>query len=103
MLSDLSTHFTSFSRLPFAAASIGQVHTATLSASSSPTGKDEEVAIKIQFPGVVKSIESDLGYMNWLLSVGGVLPRGLFLDRTVQVRFFPFPLPRARLMEGENR
>ena len=59
--------------------------------------------MKIQFPGVVKSIESDLGYMNWLLSVGGVLPRGLFLDRTVQVRFFPFPLPRARLMERESR
>jgi len=52
--------------------------------------------VKIQFPGVVKSIESDLGYMSWLLGVGGVLPPGLFLDRTVQVRFallflFPFP------------
>ena len=99
-----STHFTSFSRLPFAAASIGQVHTATLSASSSPTGKEEEVAVKIQFPGVVKSIESDLGYMYWLLGVGGVLPRGLFLDRTVQVRFFPLPLPRRQTDgERENR
>ena len=96
-----STHFTTFSRLPFAAASIGQVHTATLSASSSPTGKDEEVAVKIQFPGVVKSIESDLGYMNWLLGVGGVLPRGLFLDRTVQVRFFPF-LPSLCETDGEG-
>ena len=59
--------------------------------------------MKIQFPGVVKSIESDLGYMNWLLGVGGVLPPGLFLDRTVQVRFPRSSFsPSQRETDGER-
>ncbi|EMD32845.1 hypothetical protein CERSUDRAFT_108633 [Gelatoporia subvermispora B] len=80
-----SDHFESFDRLPFAAASIGQVHSATLAASSSPTGKPERVAVKIQFPNIVNSIESDLGYVKLLLTASKLLPRGLFLDRTIQV------------------
>lgn len=36
---DWATKFTSFERVPFAAASIGQVHAAVLNASVSPTGK----------------------------------------------------------------
>jgi predicted unusual protein kinase regulating ubiquinone biosynthesis (AarF/ABC1/UbiB family) len=80
-----STHFTSFDHIPFAAASIGQVHRAVLSASSSPTGKEEPVAVKIQFPNIVNSIESDLGYVKMLLTAGSLLPKGLFLDRTIQV------------------
>lgn len=77
--------FSSFDRVPFAAASIGQVHSATLSAASSPTGKEEPVAVKIQFPNIVNSIESDLGYVKLLLTAGSLLPKGLFLDRTIQV------------------
>lgn len=80
-----ASNFTSFDRVPFAAASIGQVHHAVLSASSSPTGKEENVAVKIQFPNIAESIGSDLGYVKMLLSVGGLLPKGLFLDRTIQV------------------
>src|ERR1700720_2639816 len=80
-----STYFTSFDRIPFAAASIGQVHRAVLSASSSPTRKEEKVAVKIQFPNIVNSIESDLGYVKMLLTAGSLLPKGLFLDRTIQV------------------
>ncbi|KAF7975963.1 hypothetical protein HWV62_8096 [Athelia sp. TMB] len=83
--SPFTTHFTSFTKTPFAAASIGQVHSAVLRASSSPTGKEERVAVKVQFPDIRKSIESDLGYVGMLLSMGGVLPKGLFLDRTIQV------------------
>lgn len=79
-------HFVSFDRLPFAAASIGQVHSAVLAASSSPTGKDEPVAVKIQFPNIVNSIESDLGYVKLLLTAGRLLPKGLFLDKTIAVR-----------------
>ncbi|THH29978.1 hypothetical protein EUX98_g4215 [Antrodiella citrinella] len=75
--------FTQFDRIPFAAASIGQVHSAMLSASASPTGKEEKVAVKIQFPSIVNSIESDLGYVKMLLTAGRLLPKGLFLDRTV--------------------
>lgn len=83
--STYSMHFTSFDRIPFAAASIGQVHHAVLSASSSPTGKEEPVAVKVQFPNIVSSIESDLGYVKMLLTAGSLLPKGLFLDRTIQV------------------
>jgi len=78
-------HFSSFDRIPFAAASIGQVHSAMLAASSSPTGKEEPVAVKIQFPNIVNSIESDLGYVKFLLTAGKLLPKGLFLDRTIEV------------------
>jgi len=82
-----ATNFTTFDRIPFAAASIGQVHKAVLSASASPTGREEPVAVKIQFPNITNSIESDLGYMTLLLTAGKFLPKGLFLDKTIQVRF----------------
>ena len=79
-------NFTTFERIPFAAASIGQVHSATLAPDVSPTGKEERVAVKIQFPNIVNSINSDLGYVKLLLTAGRLLPKGLFLDRTIQVR-----------------
>ncbi|KAI9061828.1 ABC1-domain-containing protein [Trametes sanguinea] len=78
-------NFESFDRLPFAAASIGQVHSAVLKASVSPTGSPARVAVKVQFPNIVNSINSDLGYVKMLLTAGKLLPRGLFLDRTIQV------------------
>ncbi len=80
------SYFESFDRIPFAAASIGQVHNAILAAAVSPTGKDEHVAVKIQFPNIAHSIESDLGYVKILLTAGKLLPKGLFLDKTIQVR-----------------
>lgn len=84
---DWSTRFASFDRIPFAAASIGQVHSAVLSAESSPTGVPARVAVKIQFPNIASSIDTDLGYIKLLLTAGMFLPKGLFLDRTVQVGF----------------
>ncbi|KZT65108.1 ABC1-domain-containing protein [Daedalea quercina L-15889] len=78
-------NFETFDRLPFAAASIGQVHSAVLAAGASPTGKPAKVAVKIQFPNIANSIETDLGYVKMLLTAGRLLPRGLFLDRTIQV------------------
>lgn len=83
-----ATNFASFERIPFAAASIGQVHHAVLAASASPTGREERVAVKVQFPNIADSIASDLGYVKMLLTAGRLLPRGLFLDRTIQVRAF---------------
>ncbi|KIY44869.1 ABC1-domain-containing protein [Fistulina hepatica ATCC 64428] len=77
--------FESFERLPFAAASIGQVHRAVLSASASPTGEAAPVAVKVQFPNIARSIDSDLSYIRWLLTAGRLLPRGLFLDKTLSV------------------
>ena len=83
--SSWANNFVSFDRIPFAAASIGQVHTAVLAAAVLPTGKDERVAVKIQFPNIVNSIESDLGYIKILLTAGRLLPKGMFLDKTIQV------------------
>jgi len=48
--------FTAFDRTPVASASIGQVHRATL-------GDGEQVAVKIQRPGIQKIIEVDLEIM----------------------------------------
>lgn len=75
---DWRSKFQTFESVPFAAASIGQVHQATL-----PNGLD--VAVKVQFPGVRQSIKSDLSYLSWLLVASSVLPRGLYLDNTIKV------------------
>jgi len=50
----LERAFARFDEQPIASASIGQVHRATL-----PSG--EEVAVKIQYPGVADAIRADLG------------------------------------------
>ena len=65
--------FKSFDEKPFAAASIGQVHRATL-----PDGL--EVAVKIQYPGVADGIESDIKNMLSVLKIGNLLPEGLFVE-----------------------
>ncbi|KAM0786077.1 hypothetical protein ACM66B_006888 [Microbotryomycetes sp. NB124-2] len=81
-------HFDEFDMTPFAAASIGQVHIASL-AKGSPLTKDYPkgmtVAVKVQFPGVRQSIKSDLGYLKWLLVASAALPRGLYLENTIKV------------------
>ncbi|KAH8356510.1 hypothetical protein KR084_003552 [Drosophila pseudotakahashii] len=69
----------SFEDKPFAAASIGQVHRATLSSD----GMD--VAIKIQYPGVAQSIESDIDNLVGMLKVWDVFPQGFFIDNVVRV------------------
>lgn len=83
--SSWASNFASFDPIPFAAASLGQVHSAVLLGSVSPTGVDEKVAVKIQFPDIARSIDSDLGYLKVLLTAGKLLPRGLFLDKTIKV------------------
>lgn len=85
---DWKSHFTSFDLIPFAAASIGQVHSAVLSPSSpfaSAYTPSMPLAIKIQFPGVRASISSDLTNLKWLLIASSVLPRGLYLENTIKV------------------
>ncbi|KAK6220764.1 hypothetical protein LQW54_001956 [Pestalotiopsis sp. IQ-011] len=68
--------FSEFEETPIAAASIGQVHRATLKSG-------EEVAVKIQFPGVADSINSDLDNLSMLLLATKMLPRGLYLNKTI--------------------
>ncbi|KAL1237838.1 Atypical kinase COQ8A [Trichinella pseudospiralis] len=65
--------FEKFDENPFAAASIGQVHLAVLR-----TG--EKVAMKIQYPGISKSIKSDIDNLLGVLSIGNFLPKGMFME-----------------------
>ena len=69
---DWRRRFARFNATPIAAASIGQVHRAML-----PDGR--ELAIKVQYPGVRESIDSDVDNVATLLRVSGVLPRELDL------------------------
>uniref|UniRef100_A0A6Q2YH03 Atypical kinase COQ8A, mitochondrial n=1 Tax=Esox lucius TaxID=8010 RepID=A0A6Q2YH03_ESOLU len=67
-----------FEERPFAAASIGQVHLAKMK-----NGK--EVAMKIQYPGVAKSIDSDVNNLMTLLTMSNALPEGLFPEHLIEV------------------
>ncbi|ROT40821.1 ABC1-domain-containing protein [Sodiomyces alkalinus F11] len=69
--------FEEFEEKPIAAASIGQVHRAVLKEGS------KRVAVKIQFPGVADSINSDLDNLSILLTATKLLPRGLYLNKTI--------------------
>lgn len=74
-------HFISFQDLPFAAASIGQCHRAVIQKQ----GKEIDVVVKVQYPGVANSIESDLANLSMLMKMTGLAPKGLFIDRVIQV------------------
>ncbi|WQF79957.1 Putative ABC1 atypical kinase-like domain, protein kinase-like domain superfamily [Colletotrichum destructivum] len=69
--------FDEFEEKPVAAASIGQVHRATLKEGG------RKVAVKIQFPGVADSINSDLDNLGILLTATKLLPKGLYLNKTI--------------------
>ena len=62
--------FRSFEHEPFAAASIGQVHRATLNDGT-------PVAVKVQYPGVREAIEHDLANMGLMIGMAGMLAKGL--------------------------
>lgn len=65
-------HFARFDVRPFAAASIGQVHRAT-------TCDGRALAIKVQYPGVRASIDSDIDNLASLIRLPGILPRDMDL------------------------
>ncbi len=56
---DLARHFKDFDEVPLAAASIGQVHRATLHDGTA-------VVVKVQYPGVDAAIQADLGAIDRL-------------------------------------
>lgn len=62
--------FAQFDVRPFAAASIGQVHRAE-------TLDGRSLAIKVQYPGVRASIDSDVDNIATLMRLPGLLPRGM--------------------------
>lgn len=67
------SRFARFEVRPIAAASIGQVHRAR-------TRDGRDLAIKVQYPGIRESIDSDLRNLSGLLRVSGLLPRGMDMD-----------------------
>lgn len=69
--------FLYFDEQPFAAASIGQVHKATLKNGT-------EVVVKVQYPGVDEACESDLKQVRLALRLMGVLK----VDKKLQDRLF---------------
>ncbi|CAG8564068.1 483_t:CDS:2 [Funneliformis caledonium] len=84
MINELGTdwrdNFKNFEPFPIAAASIGQVHSARL---SKPPYMP--VAIKVQYPGIAASIDSDMNNLRTLVIVSNLLPKGLYLDNTIKV------------------
>jgi predicted unusual protein kinase regulating ubiquinone biosynthesis (AarF/ABC1/UbiB family) len=69
---DWRRRFARFEAGPFAAASIGQVHRAR-------THDGRDLAIKVQYPGVRDSIDSDVDNVATLLRVSGVLPKSIHI------------------------
>lgn len=69
--------FQSFELHPIAAASIGQVHRAQLIDGRS-------LAIKVQYPGVAQSIDSDVENIGTLIKLSGLLPKGFELAPYLQ-------------------
>ncbi len=62
--------FHKFERVPFAAASIGQVHRAELQDGT-------KVAVKVQYPGVREAIEHDLANVGLMVGLSAFVARGL--------------------------
>ena len=75
---DWRRQFKWFNPRPIAAASIGQVHKAM-------TRDGEELAIKVQYPGVAKSIDSDVDNVMTLLKVAGFAPPELEIEKLLAV------------------
>ncbi|MEM1051812.1 MAG: AarF/ABC1/UbiB kinase family protein [Pseudomonadota bacterium] len=71
---DWRRQFKWFNPRPIAAASIGQVHKAM-------TRDGQELAIKVQYPGIAKSIDSDVDNVMTLLKIAGFAPPELEIDK----------------------
>lgn len=75
---DWESRFEAFDRQPFAAASIGQVH-----AARDRDGR--RLAIKVQYPGVAASIDSDIDNVASLLRLFKLLPPGFEIKPLLEV------------------
>jgi len=74
---DWNHAFSRFGFTPIAAASIGQVHAATL--------KDgRRVAVKVQYPGIREGIDSDVDNLRRLVRLAGLIPDGMDIGPLVE-------------------
>mmetsp|Transcript_16051 Transcript_16051/g.35727 ORF Transcript_16051/g.35727 Transcript_16051/m.35727 type:complete len:610 (-) Transcript_16051:63-1892(-) len=94
-----------FEDLPFAAASIGQVHRGAVEGnhSSRENGQLNWVALKVQYPGVAESIDSDLNNLTMLVKATGLAPPGLFIDEVIRVGREELRVECDYVREAENQ
>lgn len=93
----LTELFASFSETPLAAATIAQVHEATM-----PDGR--HVAVKVQRPDLEEMISTDIAALTYLVTLGEKLFRQLLaLDLTVLVSEFASSLNRETDFSHEAR
>lgn len=93
--------FYGFDFKPIAAASIGQVHK-----TISPDGR--EIVLKIQYPGVAKSIDSDVDNIAALFKLSGLMPEGIDIqplldDAKLQLKDEANYLTEAGYLEAFNQ
>lgn len=87
-------NFSQFVFKPIAAASIGQVHQAVLA-------DGRQVALKIQYPGIKKSIDSDVDNVAWLLKTFRLLPAHLDMKALLEQAKVQLHLETDYLREAE--
>jgi predicted unusual protein kinase regulating ubiquinone biosynthesis (AarF/ABC1/UbiB family) len=95
---DWETLFYGFEMTPLAAASIGQVHR-----TISPDGR--EIVLKVQYPGVADSIDSDVDNIASLLRLSGLMPAGIDIqplldDAKVQLKNEADYLREAKFLQA---
>ena len=95
--SSLTELFSSFSETPIAAATIAQVHEATLR-------DGRRVAVKVQRPDLEEMISTDIAALNYLVALGeSLFPRLRALDLPVLVSEFANSLNRETDFSHEAR
>ena len=85
--------FSYFEELPVAAASLGQVHYGRLKESymdqlferDGIVRRSNEVARKVQYPGVADSIDSDVNNLMRVVRLTNLVPKGLYIDKAMDV------------------
>jgi ubiquinone biosynthesis protein len=93
----LTKLFASFSETPLAAATIAQVHEATML-------DGRHVAVKVQRPGLEAMIATDIAALNYLAALGeSLFPRLRALDLPVLVKEFANSLNRETDFQHEAR
>ncbi len=88
------SRFSSFDFEPDAAASIGQVHHAI-------TADGRELALKIQYPGVARSISSDVDNLGMLLKASRLIPAGVDMAPLMREAKRQLRQEADYLLEGE--
>lgn len=92
---DWRKQFRRFEPRPIAAASIGQVHRAL-------TREGEELAVKVQYPGVRESIDADIDNVASLLRISGLLPKELDIAPLLQAAKIQLHEEADYVREGEQ-